>query len=199
MTNADDSKCLGCRGTKLKPCQKCGKKIYSGTGKVKCTTCRRVDGELLRSTYNIIKRGALSKVCGDIEEWRRDILLLATKEKWGLLTPVDNFRICHIWLILICDDLRHSKRDPQDQIKLMMADLMILITGDEREKKVVKEKKVTIGRSKKIEQLNEIGDVIMTYNSINEAAEGLDLNRKQITQIIKHGSRKWSYVLRWKV
>jgi hypothetical protein len=197
-TNSEDVQCLRCKGTKMKTCQKCKKKFFTGTGKLKCTLCRRVDGELTTLSYRNITRGAINSLCGDVKEFKRDILLLATKEKWGLLNYIDHFRICHIWLSLICDELRHSKNSPEEQIKLMMADLLILLNGTEKQKAKVKSAGNKLGRRKAVERLDEFGNVIGSWSCMKDCEAELDLNRRQIIKIINFGGEHLGFRLRWK-
>ena len=110
--------CQKCRPHKIIKCQ-CGKKYSTKKGKTKCRNCFKLENDYtiknLRNLYNRVKV--------DPKPYLLDIKLLLIKEKWNLLNPVDYYRVCNIWMLILGNELSYSADAPNIQIKLMLNEL----------------------------------------------------------------------------
>lgn len=164
-------KCQSCRSTTkvdYKQCAACHKAFYSTIGKEYCRSCFAIRGDY-SGNYIKNRTSALRKSqCLDIRLFKKEIYLLATKSKWGLLSYIDIFRIASIYVAVTCDDNKYSQYEPEYQAKFMMDDLVRMVDGT-----------IEIGSpgrpGRGVVKVDANGKVLKEYSSVTAAAEDNDI------------------------
>lgn len=69
------------------------------------------------------------------EFYAGDIKLLAIKAKWGLLNPIDVWRVCHIYMATLANSLSYCSLPPDQQANQMLSELVLVVKHLEKKKK----------------------------------------------------------------
>lgn len=173
-------------------CLNCKKKFYSSKGKENCSACNRLLGVTKPNPQNDKIRilRALKRNCEDVRVYATDIKLLATKMKWNLINPIDNFRIADLYMKITCNDLKYSTKDAYQQAEFMIAELLKLLTADILPK--------TPGNARVIVQLNKEGEVIREFKSVRTCAKELDYAYETIQRRCDGLKSSVREILKWK-
>jgi hypothetical protein len=175
-----------------KKCKNCKKKFYSSTGKENCRKCSVELGLVKPQSLQRAVQHKLRKVCADVNDYAHDIKMLSIKNKWGLMTPVDYFRVCSIYMDVVCNDRIYSTREIDAQVNLMLLDLNNLL----KYKNEKKERKPY--QSRAIVQLDKSGKVIRTFASVRDAVRQLDYCDITIKKACNGHKTFVKEILKWK-
>lgn len=175
----------------IRKCENCSKKFYSSTGKTKCSACNRLLGFVKPSNYEKIRLNkALKRNCGSVHDYSTEIKILATKVKWNLINHIDIFRIADLYLTITCNDLKYSTKEPEQQVELMIAELLVLLSHKPSTK---------VGRpSRYVVQLNEKGEVIKEFVSVRKCSKELNYSQVTIQKRCNGQKTRVREILKWK-
>ena len=189
---ADITTCMSCRSDKTR-CKNCDKYFKSATGKEHCRVCRRLLGLIspiaMKKSIDIITKFN----CSDVKEYEKEIKLLATKVKWGLISHLDYFRIADVWMAVTCDEVKWSAKEPNIQISLMI-DLLVRMLQDANIKYI---KATPPSKRKAVKQVDVSGRTLKTWSTVKEVCEEFDLSRPIITAVLNKKKKITNLDLRW--
>jgi hypothetical protein len=177
--------------TNNRSCKNCKKKFYSSKGKENCGNCMRNLG--LRKPTKTFAKNALKRVCQDVQLFKTDIHILATKQKWGLISPIDRLRVVDVYMNVVCNEAKYSTNEPEQQVQFMLIELLQLldITRDYE--------LITPGKGRIVVHLDsKTGQVIKEYRTIREASIDLDYGASSIKRRCDGLKCVVREVLKWK-
>lgn len=148
-------------------CTKCNRRFYSQIGKVDCKACMIQTGDM---TSEYVRRKTIRQMknnCQDVMDFESEIKILATKNKWNMLSHIDLFRIANIFIAVTCNENVYSTLEPDEQCKCMISDLIRMLSEKELETKIV--------ISRAVVRVDSRGRVLEEYKSMTEAAKAHDV------------------------
>lgn len=175
------TQCAKCRGRDMKDyrlCDNCGRRFMTTIGKVLCRNCFGIGGNFSTS----YKRSRLIKwYASPLTGWSQQIKLLYVKVRANLISPVDMFQICHIFMECIGDENKYCALEPDQQIQYMILELKNLVI--EFEKPQVKNQR----KGRAVELIDDDGLVLKAYISVPEAAHANRVTRGYVRQSSRNG------------
>jgi hypothetical protein len=170
-------------------CKKCNRKFYTTKGADYCRPCKRELGLLTEVQKAKIYNQLLKDNCGDVNDFKEEIIMYSIRCKWDLLTELDYYKIAHMYLQIICDPVRFSQNPIKDQINYMLADLRTLLYGIPKKKR-----KPKTGRG--IVEIID-GKINRSWHTISEAGRELDITSNMVGRICNGLSKRRWYNLMW--
>ena len=174
-----------------KKCKNCNAKFYSSKGDENCRPCRRELGLLTYEQSRRIAVKMIKEACGDAKDYKTEIIHFSIKQKWGLLTQLDYYKIADLYLKVACDSEKYSQNEPKHQVVYMLSDLRTLLMDFS----VKKKRKVKHGKAV-VEVVD--GKVKRSWSTINAAAKELDISGNMVCRICNKVSKRRFYNLLWK-
>lgn len=164
-------------------CKSCGKKVVTKYIPPLCRYCKKLFGENKEHTVRVKVTKLVRKSCDDVKKYESEIKRLATKVKHNLLTPIDPFRICDIFIAVTCDETKYAALDVDMQCRLMIKDLVDMLTIPHFQ---IKNSRSYNRRGRAIVKIEE-GVVIEQYASLRHAQEKTDYPRDSIKKVCNGG------------
>jgi hypothetical protein len=176
----DCSKCRTKPVNNKKICAGCGRKFHTTTGKTLCRHCYSISGFSLTQKR---KQKQLQQLpdCHPITGWEKSIKTLLVKLKWNLLSPVDLFRVAHIYMDCVCDENKYSTLIPEEQCQYMLLEMSGILKGelDANNKK-----------SKPVVKIDANGNILAEYSSMKSAASA----NKVFISFVANSCKKDGYI-----
>ena len=113
-------------------CQFCNRVTHSKTRGDICASCAREKGIYKReNAYKQRMRKLWAASCDDIRNWSDQLRLLKIKQNSELLDEIDIFRICHIYISVVCNENAYATFDAIKQANLMLNELWMLLNNED--------------------------------------------------------------------